>query len=331
MACAGMAFGTQCVKSLFPSGKVMGTDVRAWFAEDPSANLAASKRRGSTLVQQRAPFANGDMMDQYDRRTFGPKLTAKKWGKTLESLEAASTKLSEVERGLILGLKSAQSVTGGTASARTTSSISRGDTRSNAASGAASEGGASAASNALVRGTQPCMDSVLQASGVRRWLDSVSGEPDDGERGSVAGVRAITSGGLKGTGVGVGVGGREKGGGGGEGSVARSVRSAGTVGGGSRSVKGDGGSAASSGRMSVNVGQRDGRGGGALQAKDGVEKGRPQTAREMPRFDDVFKRTNMGNVTFEAMYGYKARFAFRPGPSPPSPPPPLPPSIFGRA
>lgn len=49
-------------------------------------------------VQMSAPFANGDMMDKYDRRTFGPKLSKDKWGKTLKSLEMAATKLSEVRR-----------------------------------------------------------------------------------------------------------------------------------------------------------------------------------------------------------------------------------------
>ena len=312
MPCAGMVFGTQCVKSLLPSGKVMGTDVRAWFAEDPSANLAASKRRGSTQVQQSAPFANGDMMDQYDRRTFGPKLTLKTWDKTLKSLEAASTKLGEVERGLILGLKSAQSITGGSATARTVSSMSRGTTRSNAASGAVSEeGGASNASEALVRGVKPGMNGLLQTSGVRRWLDSASGDPDDGERASVAGVRARTRGGSKGRAGGEGAG---AGAGAGAGSLSGSARGAGW---GSRSARGSGGSIAS-GRMSVNVGQRDGRGGGASDRNGGAkEGGRPHTAREMPKFDDVFRRTNMGNTTFEAMYGYQARSVCSPQPSTP--------------
>ncbi len=95
------------IKALHPSGKLMGSDVRAWWPdppvdeeEDDLGNFAPL-----SLVMRSSPYAVGKTLDTYDRRTFDPKMSHGAWQQAVQQLQAASTKLSEMERSMRNGLQ----------------------------------------------------------------------------------------------------------------------------------------------------------------------------------------------------------------------------------
>ena len=92
------------VKALVPSGKLMGSEVRAWWPDEAPADDGYIAGPGETSLWHSSPFALGRDMDRYDRRTFGPNLSHKEWIATCKELKDASTKLSEMERSLRNGM-----------------------------------------------------------------------------------------------------------------------------------------------------------------------------------------------------------------------------------
>jgi len=92
------------VKALVPSGKLMGSEVRAWWPDEAPADDGYIAGPGETALWHSSPFALGREMDRYDRRTFGPNLSHKQWVATCKELKDASTKLSEMERSLRHGV-----------------------------------------------------------------------------------------------------------------------------------------------------------------------------------------------------------------------------------
>lgn len=92
------------VKALVPSGKLMGSEVRAWWPDEAPADDGYIAGPGETSLWHSSPFALGREMDRYDRRTFGPNLSHKEWIATCKELKDASTKLSEMERSLRNGM-----------------------------------------------------------------------------------------------------------------------------------------------------------------------------------------------------------------------------------
>ena len=92
------------VKALIPSGRLMGSEVRAWWPDEAPADDGYVAGPGETALWQSSPYALGREMDRYDRRTFGPNLSHKQWVATCKELKEASTKLSEMERSLRNGM-----------------------------------------------------------------------------------------------------------------------------------------------------------------------------------------------------------------------------------
>jgi len=95
---------SQGVKALTASGRLMGSEVRAWWPDEAPPDDGYIPQHGETTLWQSSPFAIGRGMDQYDRRTFGPNMSNTEWVATCKELKYASTKLSEMERSLRKGM-----------------------------------------------------------------------------------------------------------------------------------------------------------------------------------------------------------------------------------
>jgi hypothetical protein len=92
------------IKALTASGRLMGSEVRAWWPDITPDDDGYVPPEGETQFWQSCPFAVGRHMNEYDRRTFGPNMSHKEWVATCKELKHASTKLSEMERSLRAGV-----------------------------------------------------------------------------------------------------------------------------------------------------------------------------------------------------------------------------------
>jgi len=92
------------IKALTASGRLMGSEVRAWWPDEAPADDGYVPSKGETIFWQTSPFAVGRGMDVYDRRTFAPNMSNAEWLETCKELKYASTKLSEMERSLRKGM-----------------------------------------------------------------------------------------------------------------------------------------------------------------------------------------------------------------------------------
>lgn len=92
------------IKALTASGRLMGSEVRAWWPDRTPDDDGYVPPEGETQFWQSCPFAVGRHMNEYDRRTFGPNMSHKEWVATCQELKHASTKLSEMERSLRAGV-----------------------------------------------------------------------------------------------------------------------------------------------------------------------------------------------------------------------------------
>ena len=95
---------SQGIKALTASGRLMGSEVRAWWPDEAPPDDGYIPGPGETSLWQSSPYAVGRDMDRYDRRTFGPNMSHAEWLDTCKELKKASTKLSEMERSLRKGM-----------------------------------------------------------------------------------------------------------------------------------------------------------------------------------------------------------------------------------
>ena len=88
------------IKALMPSGRLMGSEVRAWWPDEGPEDDGYIPGPGETTLWQSSPYAVGRNMNVHDRRTFGPNMSNKEWATVNNDLNLASTKLGEMERSL---------------------------------------------------------------------------------------------------------------------------------------------------------------------------------------------------------------------------------------
>ena len=92
------------IKSLTANGRLMGSEVRAWWPDEAPDDDGYIPGPGETALWQSSPYAVGREMDRFDKRTFNPNMSHKEWLATCKELKNASTKLSEMERSLRNGV-----------------------------------------------------------------------------------------------------------------------------------------------------------------------------------------------------------------------------------